>query len=163
MFLAGGTAQKRENNSIFTKEQKPNIYSGGVIVLAPLMQAAVCFAHTFSNWITGLSIIIIGISLVFWINIKKHALIKSKKITSFTRAVIIDGLFVAAALVFIWAYLFVPKLIGSPLGNPDGPENLSRGQIVFVFPFGAIIIGAFFLIPTILTNKKIREYFAKNQ
>lgn len=137
-----------DGNSLFSKKQKLDIYSAGNIVLSASVMGVFGISQMFWNWIIGIIIMVIGISIVFRTNIKKFELIKNEKIVTFRRAVMIDGLFLAVAFIFIWAFIFVP--------DPFTWEEFLNSKPGYGFPIGAYIIGSFLTIPTILTNKKIR-------
>ena len=136
-----------DNNSLFSKKQKLDIYSAGNVVLCAFVMGAIGASEMFWNWAVGIIITAIGIMIVFRTNIKKFRLIENEKIVTFRRAVIIDGLFLAVAFIFVWAFVFVP--------DPFTWEEFFNPKPGYMFPFGAGIIGAFLTIPTILTNKKI--------
>lgn len=142
-----------DSNSFFSTKQKLDIYSAGNVVLSALVMGTLGVAKMYWNWIIGIIIIAIGISVVFRINIKKYELIKNENVVTFRRAVIIDGLFLAAAFIFIWAFLFVP--------DPFTWEEFLNSKPGYGFPIVAYIIGSFLLIPTILTNKKIEKIAPK--
>ncbi|MDD4699136.1 MAG: hypothetical protein PHV07_02620 [Oscillospiraceae bacterium] len=138
-----------DNNRLFSRKQKLDIYSAGNIVLSAFVMGILGVAQMFWNWIVGIIIIAIGISVVFRMNLKKYTLIKNKNVVTFRRVVIIDGLFSTAAFILVWAFIFVP--------DPFTWEEFLNPKPGYGFPIVAYIIGGLLMIPTILTNKEIRK------
>ena len=132
----------------FSTGERLNIYCGASVLAAALGMGLVSVAQFWNGWGSGLIMTVITAHIIIYSNSKKRSLIISEKIADipFSRICVVDSVFPAAALAFLWLQVYIPV--------PFTMEEFLH-RTSFIFPFGAIVLGALSLIPLILTNKKI--------
>ncbi len=144
------------SKKLFSEKQKIEICCGLDIIIPALTMGVTPITQFWRqySWRLGLIFTFAGIALIFKMNTKKYTLAKPGNILTYKRVVIIDSLFTAFGMAFLWMNLYLPDPFSADqFPNPDD-------GIKIIYPFGALILGALLVIPSLKTNKKILKYLS---
>ena len=140
---------------MFKKIDLLNIYSGVPLIVFALAVGLLSAKLLWNLWAT-LVVTAAGVAVSLICCIRKFRLSKETGAVSFGRCVVFDGAFASAAFILNWFYIFfpIPFSIERLLGQFGENEGIVPIQI-------AVLV--LFLIPMILTNRKLKKAFENKE